>query len=207
MQGRLAGYQGRIAALRPVYTAAGDATEIILDTGEIIQEGRGIRSVRRALARLYAVDLAAARQYYRKLLGQANAIPLPFSAHLVLCPVKMRRPRCRGDFTLGYVSYRQVEGVEDCTGGYYRSRIYLRSGIRLSCLNRPAFVKKQLALGRFVESHYLEVQGLARSREVLTYSMPTREEFVLLETKLDLLLQRLCRPEPGEKGFFTGEGI
>ncbi|MGB3934046.1 MAG: hypothetical protein WBL73_10185, partial [bacterium] len=103
MHGQLADYLGRLAALRPVYTPAGDATEIILDTGEIIQEGRGIRSVRRALARLYAIDLAAAREYYRKLLGQANAIPLPFSAHLVLCPVKMRRPRCRGDFTLGYL--------------------------------------------------------------------------------------------------------
>jgi hypothetical protein len=207
MHGQLADYLGRLAALRPVYTPAGDATEIILDTGEIIQEGRGIRSVRRALARLYAIDLAAAREYYRKLLGQANAIPLPFSAHLVLCPVKMRRPRCRGDFTLGYLVHRQVAGVEEYPKDCYRSRIILRSGVSLPCLNRPAFVKKQLALGRFVESHYLEVQGLARAREVLTYSLPSREEFLLLETKLDLLLQRLGQGGGGKRGFSCREGI
>jgi len=207
MLGQLADYRGRLAALRPVYTPAGDATVIILDTGEIIREGRGIRSVRRALARIYSLDLAAAREYYRQLLGQANAIPLPFSAHLVLCPVKMRRPRCRGDFTLGYVTYRQVAGVEDYQEGFYRSRIVLKSGLRLPCLNRPVFVKKQLALGRFVESHYLEVQGLARLRGGLMYTVPSREELILLETKLDLLLERLGRAGPGIKGFSAGEGV
>ncbi|NLJ33365.1 MAG: hypothetical protein GX349_02085 [Firmicutes bacterium] len=189
MKEKLVAYREMIAALRPVYTATGDGTDIILLNGDVLHDGRRIRSVRQALARAYAVDLVAARQYYRQLLGQANAIPLPLSAKLILCPTKMRRPRCPGDFTLGYVSYRQVEGVEDCCEGEYRSRMLLRNGVILFSLNRVSSLKKQLALARFVEGHYLEMQGLAARRS--PYAPATREEFVLLETKLDLLLQRM----------------
>lgn len=189
MKKQLADYREMIAALRPVYTAAGDGTDVILLNGDVHHDGRRIRSVRHALARTYAVDLVAARQYYRGLLGQANAIPLPLSAKLILCPAKMRTPRCPGDFTLGYVSYRQVEGVEDCRQGEYRSRVLLRNGVILLCINRVTILKKQLALARLVEGHYLQVQGLAARGS--PYGLATREEFVLLESKLDILLERM----------------
>ncbi|NLP18566.1 MAG: hypothetical protein GX376_05645 [Firmicutes bacterium] len=189
MKVQLAEYKQMIAALRPVYTAAGDGTDVILINGDVLHDRRRIRSVRQALARVYAVDLVAARQYYRKLLGQANAIPLPLSAKLILCPTKMRRPRCPGDFTLGYVSYRQVVGVEGYSKGDYRSRVLLRNGAILLSLNRVTILKKRLALARFVEGHYLEAQGLMA--QGASYGLATREAFVLLETKLDLLLERM----------------
>lgn len=201
MKGQLQRIKGEVAAVKPVYTKTGDGTEIILTNGEVIQDPRSIRSVYRVLARLYAVDVVAARQYYRKVLGQANGIPLPFSAQLVLCPVKMRIPRCRGDFTLGYVSYRQVAKVEDLAGEDYRSVIVLQNGVKLFCLNRPAFLQKQMALARLVENHYFEAQGIASWKAEVNF--PTRAEFLLLETKLNFLLQNYVVER--EKGFCVKE--
>jgi hypothetical protein len=197
MKGQLRTIMGEVAALRPVYTNTGDSTEIILINGNVVPDPRSIRSIYRILARFYAVDLVAARQHYRKLLGQANGIPLPFSAQLVFCPLKMRVPRCPGDFTLGYVSYRQVAEVKDFRQGDYRCQVVLQNGIRLFSLNRVAFLQKQMALARLVENHYLETQGVGSQWTEI--NIPTRAEFMLLETKLNFLLQNYIVER--EKGF------
>jgi hypothetical protein len=197
MEKQLLKLKGKIAALRPVYSATGDGTEIIFTDGRICRDPRGIRSVYRFLARLYAVDIVAARRHYRQVLGQANGIPLPFSAQLIFCPLKMRHPRCRGDFTLGYVSYQQIDEIEEYSREGYSSAVILQNGIRIYSLNKIAFLQKQLVFARLVKNHYLETQGLTAPEEVVNF--PTRAEFILLETKLNLLLQNYVMEE--EKGI------
>lgn len=150
----------QVAALCPLYQdGSGDGTEIILRSGERLWQPRRIRAVRTALARLYGVDLVAVRRRYGALLERSSSVPLPLSARLVLVPLRLRRPRCRGDACLGYVSYREVKEVREVAAGPFRSLLILTSGVEVPVLSHRRVVVQHLSAARLVEELYLTQNG------------------------------------------------
>jgi hypothetical protein len=152
--------QGEVAALRPVYReGAGDGTEIILRSGERLWQPRRIKAVRTELAHLYGVDLVAVRRRYGAYLERASSVPLPFAARLILVPLRLRLPRCRGDASQGYVSYHEVKEVRATASPPFRSLVVLSSGVEIPVLSSRRVVLQHLSAARLVEERYLHQNG------------------------------------------------
>lgn len=101
-----------VAVIRPVYTDSGDGCEIMTDTGEIFNDRRSIKSVRRALARVHALDLPAQGAIVADLLGRRGVLPFYLDDSRVYIPFKMRKPVTPNDYSYGYVRLDQIKGVE-----------------------------------------------------------------------------------------------
>jgi len=123
----------QLVAFYPVYGDQDSETRLLYAGNESDAESEGcdrrqVESVKRALARCYAVDLQAQAQllrerYYRKFIMHFY---LPHGR--VFVPFKMRKLRVPGDATYGYVA---LDRIERLLPGAEPS-IQLRSGSRLS---------------------------------------------------------------------------
>lgn len=104
-----------LVALLPVYRAGVEGTVVItlVQTYELYHS---LAWALELLARYCCLDLASLRRRSGRLLGVRHHIPLPFSAGLVLLPVKVRRGNTLGERTAGYVNFLQVESVAGATG-------------------------------------------------------------------------------------------
>jgi len=168
---KLEAVRAEVAALRPLYCdGAGDGTEIILRSGERLWQPRRIRAVRTELAHLYGVDLVAVRRIYGALLERSSSVPLPLCPRLILVPLRLRRPRCRGDASLGYISYHEVKEVRAAEPGPFRSRVVLFSGVEVPALSRRRVVLEHLSAARLVEERYLSRHGWKPPAEELRLS-------------------------------------
>ncbi len=105
MSGLLERIKEEIIALQPVYTDTGNATRIILHEGESL-DSRGMRSIIMALARIYAVDLAAQRDSLELRLNRHGVMPFYLSKKRVFVPLKMRKALSPKDMVYGYVDVK-----------------------------------------------------------------------------------------------------
>ncbi len=100
-----------IAAVVPCYGSQGDNTIILTIEGERIITRVRMRTILRHLAAKQATDLSALKKLMTSTTGQAIMQPLPFNAHLVLFPVKIRKPRIAGDISIGYVNLYAITAI------------------------------------------------------------------------------------------------
>jgi len=123
----------QLIAFYPAYTDQGSMTRMIYGGGDTEQETSGfeprqVESVRRALARCYAVDLRA----QARLLRSRYARKLPLHFYLpdgrVFTPFKLRPPRICGDAAYGYVDLGRIERLVPGN----QTELQLTSGTRLS---------------------------------------------------------------------------
>ncbi|MEA4924871.1 MAG: hypothetical protein VB084_06105 [Syntrophomonadaceae bacterium] len=105
MSAHLEKIKEEIIALQPVYTDIGNATRLILPEGESL-DSRGMRSVIMALARIYAVDLAAQRDSLELRLNRHGVMPFYLSKERIFVPLKMRKALAPKDMVYGYVDVR-----------------------------------------------------------------------------------------------------
>ncbi|MBO8159064.1 hypothetical protein [Thermosyntropha sp.] len=116
---RLEKIRDYVIALRPVYTDKGDATEIYLANGEVKVFYSGIKAVRRAFLKNYAVDFFEQQRLLSQEFGKSRLLPF-YIDERVFIPLKMRKTVSKNDMVNGYV---EVGAVRD----------FKREG-RLSCL-------------------------------------------------------------------------
>lgn len=118
-----------VAVLRPAYGAYGDSTELWTPEGIVIDR-RSIRSVKRALARSYAVDLQAQAESISAIIERQNVLPFYPETHRVFVPFKMRSPVHPNDRSCGYVDVNWIDAVGSEQG---LARLQLKDG-RFLCL-------------------------------------------------------------------------
>jgi hypothetical protein len=98
-----------INCLIPVYDeAGGNVTQVHMDDGRILRDNRKVCTVLKSLAKVFAVDVEAARVKYSKLIDRKISVPIPLHRDLVLIPVKMRKPIAREDGAWGYVVLSKI---------------------------------------------------------------------------------------------------
>lgn len=134
-----------IAVIRPVYSENGDGCEIITDHGESCYDGRSIKSVKRALARVHSLDLKAQSDVVARMLGRGGVLPFYLDKGMIYIPFKMRRPLAPGDYCYGYVRQDQVADI-----GYEQStpRTILKNGRVLELTCTLAGARQNLEAGR-----------------------------------------------------------
>lgn len=100
-----------LAALVPTYTDQGDCVQFLYQNGTSQKVNTRLTTCLKRLARHYTIDLVALREAQQKQTIRRQQLPLPFSPHLVLVPLKIRRPRLPKDTTLGYINLYAVKNV------------------------------------------------------------------------------------------------
>lgn len=128
----------QVGGLRPVYSNIGNSTEIITLEGQTISERRGLKSSIAALARSYAVDLAAQRSMVRTWLDKQTLVPFYVSAERVFIPLKMRQARAGNDETYGYLDIRLMQDIQELARR--RCQVILDNGITIEVLSGKATV-------------------------------------------------------------------
>lgn len=101
-------YRDKVVGLRPVYTNCGNNTEILLDTGEVLLDKRGLKAVLRSLAQSYAIDLNAQRKNLEQQLSKKGNLPFYLNPSRIFVPLKMRRALADHDMVYGYVDVRYL---------------------------------------------------------------------------------------------------
>lgn len=104
-------FRDEVIVLRPVYTDRGNATEMWLKSGEVLQDMRGMKAVLSALAGIYAVDLKAQHKQLREFLNHGGSLPV-YLGRRVFIPLKMRRAITENDAVYGYVDLDCIKGLD-----------------------------------------------------------------------------------------------
>lgn len=144
-----------LAALVPYYDAdGGNATAVYTIAGARETDRRTIKWNLRRLAKLYCLDLEAARSRYGLFLECGQGVPIPFSPNLVLVPLKVRCVVGKNDGACGYFNPAAVEVAPGANQDNCRSALLLPGGYRISCCYTGKTVKKRLRAGEIVLDRY-----------------------------------------------------
>jgi hypothetical protein len=141
---RVEDYREEVIGLRPVYTETGNATELFLASGKVLLDKRGQKSVIKALARAYAIDLTAQRQALQIRLGCKGMLPFHLDEKRVFVPLKLRRARVENDQVNGYMDVRYIK-IEGNKGG--GCRVLLSTGQVLEVLSSIDTANRSKHLG------------------------------------------------------------
>ncbi|HWP97882.1 MAG TPA: hypothetical protein VN426_13635 [Syntrophomonadaceae bacterium] len=104
---------GQLIAFYPVYTDLGSVTRVIYklndsETFTSLEDPRQVESVKRALARCYAVDLQAQACLLREKYHRRILLHFYLPDGRVFVPFKLRESRISGDACYGYIDIDQV---------------------------------------------------------------------------------------------------
>ncbi|HPZ42266.1 MAG TPA: hypothetical protein PK700_08000 [Bacillota bacterium] len=144
-----------LAALVPYYGQdGGNATFIFTTGGKIFEDRRTVKWNLRRLARLYSVDLEAARQNQEKYFHYSQGLPLPLSPALVLVPLKTRTAVGKNDGCHSYLNPSAVVSLEAVEQGEVRTIILLSGEYRLPCYYTIKTVQKRLRDGAIALERY-----------------------------------------------------
>ena len=136
-----------IILLQPLYHNGANATELILGGGnppDSYIDRRTISSVKKALARSYAVDLAAQADILRRDFDRHPPLPFFLPDNRVFIPLKMRIPRVRRDSAYGFVDVNHIRGCRRCAGS---TEISLSTGARVKIFSSLSTVQTNIYLG------------------------------------------------------------
>ena len=139
---------GRIAALLPTYTSEGDATRLLLVTGEEVLLGVRRRRVLEVLAARHCQSLVLLRQWGGHRVSGKNALALAMAPELVLLPLRVRIPKVRGDATLGFINV--ALGDVELHPTEAGTELLLPSGQRLASLWQLTTVRRHLIAARLL---------------------------------------------------------
>ena len=141
---------GRIAAVLPAYTDEGDATRILLSTGEeIILRVRTKRALELLAAR-HSQSLALLRRWGRYHVSGSNAMTLAMTPELVLLPLRVRAPKVRGDTTFGFINVALGEMDLRPADAGLGTELVLPTGQLIPVLWRAATVRRHLLAARLL---------------------------------------------------------
>ncbi len=182
-------WRENLAALSPWYAPDGaNSTRIYTTAGAVISDRRTVRWNLRRLARSYCLDLEALRRDCGRYLGLAQGMPLPFSAALILVPLKMRRPVGRHDGSYGYVNCLAVEELTTTTSPG-KCRLLLRGHHNLECLYTEQTARKKLQRGKILQDRCRgELERLLSEEGKSARPDLPREWWVLLESLVKAML-------------------
>ena len=162
-----------VVVLRPTYGPRGDSTELWTREGMSVDR-RSIRSIKRALARLYAIDLSAQGEQVADLIERHSVLPFYLQPDRIFVPLKMRSARCSNDRCCGYVDVNYIESIAGEKG---TARLLLKDGRTLNLVCTPSTAAQTICMGQKLSSS-------------LQPECITDDEDVIVKAAL-LLLQRL----------------
>jgi len=193
MKVKLESVKDEIIGLRPVYTDQGNATMVYLRRGEAV-DSRGMRAIKTALARIYAIDLAAQCSQVEMRLHRQGMMPFYLGPERVFVPLKMRRALADKDAVYGYVDVRCMGDVVD--GGKRTCRLYLQDGREIEILSHRSTVEQCRVMGRNLLDMLRGERGTDPEEELMVGAvMHVHRMFRVLERRLIHIEEMIAEEE------------
>ncbi len=125
---------------------------------------RSIRSLKKALARLYAIDLLAQGEQVAKLVDRQTVLPFYLQPERVFVPLKMRTPMYPNDRSCGYVDVNYIETVSTENG---KVRLFLKDGRSLELFCTPATAAQTICIGQRLSSCLQPIKRTVNEADVI----------------------------------------
>lgn len=114
-----------VVGLVPTYGDTGDGCMLICRAAEEEQiysftQSRSVESVKRHLARCYAIDLTAQALLIRRDYHRSPPLPFYLYDGRIFIPFKLRLPRIAGDPSYGYIEMGVISRVLPADDGHCR---------------------------------------------------------------------------------------
>lgn len=155
-------------AFLPVYIRMkGNCTSLYTAKGEVYHMEKNVRTVLNQLSQIFLVDLKASRKYYGELLSMTNLVPIAFNQDNIFVPLKVRKPLCRNDGSIGYVNIKFIEKVKESNG---KAIIHLKDKTTINSLNTATTANRHIKNGYIVKRLYKERHGTSLVQECDFYS-------------------------------------
>ena len=146
--------QEELMALIPVYMdMKGNCTSLYTVRGGIYNVEKSIRTILNQLSEYFLVDLKASRKYYGELLFMTNLVPIPFNENNVFIPLKVRKPLCKNDGSVGYIN---IDYIESVSASNDKTIVHLKNKTTINSLNSIETVNKHIKNGHIVKKLYTE---------------------------------------------------
>lgn len=163
---RLEAERDNVIGLVPVYTDTGNATKVLLKSGEAWIDNRTIKTARSVLARSYAIDLKAQRLRIENMLNRKG--PLPFYINQrVFMQLKLREAITENDMVYGFIDIDYVKSLESIDKGA-RCEAILINGKRLQVFSGYNTALKAKQTGeKLLELIKMEEEDSSEENEVV----------------------------------------
>jgi hypothetical protein len=142
----------RLVMFRPVYANGTNITELMVnDSPSPYIDDCTVNTVKRALARCYAVDMAAQGELIRHEFHRHPPLPIyhpdnrQFNGGRVFILLKMRRPRVVYDNAYGYVHVNFIRSIKPAEN---RVLLELMDGRQLNLYCSPTTTRANVGLGQ-----------------------------------------------------------
>lgn len=147
-----------IIAILPLYVdMKGNSTKVITKKQNEIYIYKSIRAFITLLAKYFMIDLNSSRQYYGKVIGCTNIVPLPFNKDNVFVPLKVRKPISKNDGSFGYFNIRFLNDVVKKSSKVYVS---LENELSIEILQGVDSAKRNIRNANIVKQSYYERTGV-----------------------------------------------
>ena len=176
-----------LMAFLPVYIESkGNCTSVYTMAGGNYHIEKSLRSFLNQLAEYHIVDLRAVRKYYGESLFIKNLVPIPLNQENIFIPLKVRKPICKNDGSIGYINLKYIEKTTENRG---RTTIHLKNKTTINSLNTIETVNNHIKNGNMVRNLYMERKGLDRVGEYdffTEYNKPaTKGDIALIMERID----------------------
>lgn len=187
-------YEELIAFL-PVYVQLkGNCTSIYTIGGGNYYVEKSLRTFLKQLTEYYLVDLKAVRKYYGELLAIRNLVPIPLNHENVFIPLKVRKPICKNDGSIGYINIKYIERVIEFSG---KTIVYLKDKTTIESLNSLNTVNKHIKNGHIVKRLYNEKNNINIVNE---YNFYTEYNKPATKGDIALIMQEIAKIREGPIG-------
>lgn len=183
-----------IAAIIPYYNALGDSTSILTTDGGQLNCNCRIRTVIARLARSQAADLPELR---RQSANSRHCVlqPLALSPRFVLFPVKVRKPRIKGDPSIGYINLYTAKHIEPNQENRAQALITLSSGHSITSCWTASTVQRHLQQAKLTAAYSPRTRTAFSVQEQNTAYDPALADVIRSLTDLFYNIIKLKAPQ------------
>lgn len=198
-------FKDGIMAIMPIYIDMyGNCTKVITLKTQENYLFKSVKTVLKNMAKFYALDLMASREYYGKIIGISNTVPIPFDSENIFVPLKVRKPIFKNDGSFGYFNLKFIYDIKEEKSGVY---IILEGNIKVRINQTLKTAYKHIRHGEIVKRVYdKKTYGLVRESDYdfyIEYNKPaTKGDIVFLMNQLMDILRKLADyKRQGTKGI------
>lgn len=183
-----------IMAIIPIYIDMyGNCTRIITLKSQNNYIYKSIKTVLKNIARFYTLDLMASREYYGKIIGISNIVPIPFDSENIFIPLKVRKPIFKNDGSFGYFNLKFINDIKEEKNVVY---IILEGNIKVRINQTLKTAYKHVRHGEIVKRVYdKRTYGLIKESSddfYSEYNKPaTKGDIAILVNQLMDILRKL----------------
>ncbi len=186
-----------IIGIIPVYTDRGNNTLILLRTGETIKENRTIKAVKANLARTYALDFTAQRQFIKEVLKRHSPMPF-YIGQRIFIHLKMRKPVTEGDTVYGFIDMNYIKIIEPLKAEV-TCQVILTTGQTYKIYSSYATAIKSKECGERLLD-YLATEGQNKNHtpdeEIYTSVVSLISKLKEINTRLKNIESKIAEPPP-----------